>query len=125
MTGAARKEAFTSIPVIDFSALYSQDQSKVMALAEEVFTACRDVGFFYAAAHGIDGNVMKDAFQNIQQFFALPDEKKMEVHFHKSPFFRGYECPFDTRHETWGKEGTYFDLLLAAHNLCSVLTFSL
>lgn len=107
MTGDARKATFTSIPTIDLSALYGDDPSKMEDLAKEVSIACRDVGFFRATCHGVDEDVIQTAFKSIKQFFALPEEEKAKVHFYKSVFGRGYESPFDTRHEAWGKGGKY------------------
>ena len=107
MTGDARKETFKAIPTIDLSALYVDDFSRTTELAKEISIACRDVGFFRATCHGVDEDVIQNAFKSIKHFFALTEEQKREVHFHKSQFARGYESPFDTRHETWGKGGKY------------------
>ncbi|MDO6806161.1 2-oxoglutarate and iron-dependent oxygenase domain-containing protein, partial [Wenyingzhuangia sp. 1_MG-2023] len=38
---------FSSIPVIDFSAMYSDDSAAGAAVGEAVRRACTEVGFFY------------------------------------------------------------------------------
>lgn len=50
---------------------------------------------------------MKGAMQAVKEFFDLPIEEKNEINFHKSPFFRGYEEIFATRHQQNGHGGTY------------------
>ncbi|KAI1827389.1 Clavaminate synthase-like protein [Xylaria intraflava] len=101
--GAAKKKTFDSIPVIDLRRIYSPSLAERKALAKELGQACRDVGFFYASAHGVDPRVASEAFRAIQDFFALDNETKMAVHFHKSAGFRGYEPLFETRHEAHGQ----------------------
>ena len=39
----------------------------------------------------MDDKIIQNAFQEIRDFFKLPEEEKKAVHFHKSSFFRGYE----------------------------------
>lgn len=106
-TEASGKKVFTSIPIIDLSALCSDDATRRISLAKDVFTACHDVGFFQATGHGIDQDEIETALSQIKQFFALSTDEKLEVHFHKNQFYRGYEALFDTRHEAWGKGGMF------------------
>ncbi|KIV79653.1 hypothetical protein PV11_07201 [Exophiala sideris] len=103
VTEALRKETFTSVPVIDLSALRSSDERARAALTEELRVACRDVGFFYASGHVIPNCIMEGAMQATKEFFDLPDERKQAVNFHRSAFFRGYEDLYATRHQHRGR----------------------
>ncbi|KAI2634567.1 Clavaminate synthase-like protein [Xylaria nigripes] len=101
--GPAVKKTFDSIPMVNLERLFSPSLAERKALAKDLERACRDVGFFYASGHGIDAHVASEAFKAIQGFFALDHDTKMEVHFHKSTSYRGYEPLFATRHETQGQ----------------------
>src|SRR5690348_12759821 len=67
------------IPIIDVSRMYSDSIEDRKAVAEEVREASRNIGFFYMVNHGIDARYSEDAFAQAKRFFALPEEKKMEV----------------------------------------------
>jgi isopenicillin N synthase-like dioxygenase len=67
------------IPIIDVSRIYSDDIADRKAVAEEVREASKNIGFFYMVNHGIDPHYAEDAFEQAERFFALPEEKKMEV----------------------------------------------
>lgn len=81
---------FSSIPVIDFSAMYSDDASARQAVGEAVRKACTEVGFFYASGHGVPQTVIDNTFSAAQRFFDLPLEEKVKVDISKSPNLRGY-----------------------------------
>ncbi|KAF3031590.1 hypothetical protein E8E12_000352 [Didymella heteroderae] len=55
-------------PTIDVSRMYSNEAEDRKAVAEEVRKASRNIGFFYMINHA-----------QAKSFFALPEEKKMEV----------------------------------------------
>lgn len=67
------------IPIIDVSRIYSDDVEERKAVAEEVRKASKNIGFFYVVNHGIDASYSEEAFKQAKRFFALPEEKKMEV----------------------------------------------
>ncbi|GAA5915323.1 hypothetical protein JCM6882_005191 [Rhodosporidiobolus microsporus] len=83
---------FDSIPAISFKNLHGTAEERA-ALAKEVGTACRDVGFFYVMDSGLPEGLIDDTFKMMERFFACPDDIKMDAHWHKSPACRGYE-PF-------------------------------
>uniref|UniRef100_A0A093XCR5 Gibberellin 3-beta-dioxygenase 4 n=1 Tax=Talaromyces marneffei PM1 TaxID=1077442 RepID=A0A093XCR5_TALMA len=58
-----------SIPIIDVSRMHSPDIADRQALAEEI----------REAAHSIDMNLASNVMEQAREFFALPEEKKMEV----------------------------------------------
>jgi isopenicillin N synthase-like dioxygenase len=67
------------IPIIDVSRIYSDDIKDRQVVAEEIREASKNIGFFYMVNHGIDPQYSEGAFEQAKRFFALPEEKKMEV----------------------------------------------
>ena len=89
---------FKEIPVVDLSPLTSpnatvDDRDR---LVKELQDACKRVGFFVIKNHGIDWQIVENAFEAQEEFFSLPMEKKMQVHQSKSPSYMGYEEPYYT-----------------------------
>jgi isopenicillin N synthase-like dioxygenase len=68
-----------SLPLIDVSPLFGSDPSARTRTAEEIGTACRDLGFFYAAGHAISDATMGSLMRTSRQFFALPEPEKMKI----------------------------------------------
>ena len=67
------------IPIIDVSRIYSEDIEDRKAVAAEIREASKDIGFFYMVNHGIEPGYSEEAFHQAKRFFALSEEKKMEV----------------------------------------------
>lgn len=86
------------IPVIDAAGIWSDDITEREAVAQEIREASRDIGFFYLINHvstgpwmtavgvsidsmfqGIDQRFADETMEQAKRFFALPEEKKMEV----------------------------------------------
>ncbi|SPO03119.1 related to gibberellin 20-oxidase [Cephalotrichum gorgonifer] len=67
------------IPIIDAARIWSDDLEDRKAVAREVRAASRDIGFFYLVNHGIDPKYAEATMNKAKEFFALPEEKKMEV----------------------------------------------
>lgn len=65
--------AFDEIPVIDVG----QDGPD---MAAAIGRACREVGFFYATNHGIDGALWDAIFRETMGFFARPEDEKMPLY---------------------------------------------
>lgn len=78
------------IPVIDVSALQGNDEDALNRAAAELGTACREVGFFYAAGHGISAEAREAAFDAAHRFFALPVAEKGKASIVHSMHNRGY-----------------------------------
>ena len=78
------------IPVLDVSALAGADPAARRRVAAELGHACREVGFFYAAGHGLPEPLLAGAFAAAAAFFALPAEAKAAVAIERSPHNRGY-----------------------------------
>lgn len=82
--------AFSSIPVIDISALSGGDAVAKARCAEELGRAAREVGFLYIAGHGLDEALFERLLEQTKAFFALPYEEKMKVYIGRSTNHRGY-----------------------------------
>lgn len=71
----SRRLDFSEIPVVDISALGGGDAADDAAV-DAIGRACRDVGFFYVAEHGIADGVITDLHTQAQHYFARPDAEK-------------------------------------------------
>ncbi|XXH04180.1 hypothetical protein Hte_010593 [Hypoxylon texense] len=67
------------IPIIDASRIWSEKLEDRQAVAEEIREASRNIGFFYLINHGIDEKYADEVMDQAKRFFALPEQKKMEV----------------------------------------------
>ena len=87
---AAKSVPFDTIPVIDFAVMQSSDRAHRQEVADRLYQACIQVGFFYVKNHGVPQPVIDRAFAQAQRFFALPLEEKMKIHISYSRNHRGY-----------------------------------
>ncbi len=86
----APEACVTDIPVIDIADLASGDPAARAAVARQLGDACRGVGFFYIAGHGIPHALTGGVFAEARRFFALPDAQKAELSITRSLHNRGY-----------------------------------
>jgi isopenicillin N synthase-like dioxygenase len=90
------------IPTLDIRR-YATDRDAFVA---ELGSAYREWGFAGIRGHGIDAQLIDDAYAAFRQFFALPDEVKRRYHLKGEGGARGY-TPFGI--ET-AKDSNYPDL---------------
>ncbi|KAF2811381.1 Clavaminate synthase-like protein [Mytilinidion resinicola] len=76
LRGAAAKDTFSSIPVVDVSGMFSKHIEDRKKVAAEVGKACREVGFFYAKNHNVPDEVIANTFEAVKNFFAMPNMKE-------------------------------------------------
>lgn len=82
--------AFTSIPVVDVSAVLGSAPPSADFSAD--FTdICHHVGFALITNHGIDTDLHAATFDMMRRFFDLPEEKRRLIDKTNSPQFRGWE----------------------------------
>lgn len=79
LPASSSQKSFTSIPTIDVSGIFSSDLAERHAVADAVRDACTTVGFMQIAGHGIDWDIVEDAFKASQEFFDLPVDEKMKL----------------------------------------------
>ncbi len=68
-----------SLPLIDVSSLFGSGAAARAKTATEIASACRDLGFFYAAGHAISDATMAALMAASRRFFALPESEKMKI----------------------------------------------
>ncbi|CDS11971.1 hypothetical protein LRAMOSA04167 [Lichtheimia ramosa] len=82
-----------NIPILDLSQYQPNDpsfQADTDSFLEQLYTAMRDVGFFYIKNHGVSEKLQEDSLALTKAFFALPLEEKLKIETINSPHFRGY-----------------------------------
>jgi len=75
------KFVMDAIPVIDVSGLTSEDVADRRKVAAQLGHACRGIGFFYVANHGIPATSREATFAAAHTFFGWPLETKEEFLF--------------------------------------------
>lgn len=83
-------QAFTSVPVINISGLFSDQLQARKDVAEQLGKAAREVGFIYVTGHGIDPKLIADLRAAAKEFFAQPMSKKMDYYIGSSRSHKGY-----------------------------------
>ncbi|KAL8364266.1 hypothetical protein RB601_009823 [Gaeumannomyces tritici] len=78
------------VPVIDVSALRSDDEAALGELADRVREAAEHTGFFYILGHGIPQERVDAAQAQVRRFFRQPDELKERVVMTKSKYYCGW-----------------------------------
>ena len=73
----AQKIAASQIPVIDISR--ALDGSDIENVASQIYTAATEIGFFYISGHGIDQDLIDQAFAVTKDFFELPTDTKKTI----------------------------------------------
>jgi len=79
-----------SIPVVDLAEFLSNDPARKAAFVQALGEAYEDVGFVAVQNHGIPDQVIARQYEYVQQFFALPLEKKLEYEIKGLAGQRGY-----------------------------------
>ncbi|MGW6911933.1 isopenicillin N synthase family dioxygenase [Streptomyces sp. NPDC054940] len=79
----------TALPVIDISRFRAPDTDRDTFLAE-LRAAAHEVGFFYVTGHGVPVSLQDEILGAARTFFALPEERRLEIENVNSPQFRGY-----------------------------------
>lgn len=78
-----------TIPIIDVSALVAGDSDGMAVVASKIGAACRDIGFFYVANHGVPRALMDAVFATSAAFFAQDEAVKRET-LYSAAGNRGY-----------------------------------
>jgi isopenicillin N synthase-like dioxygenase len=66
-----------SLPLADMAPVLAG--GPIEPLASDIDEACRDVGFFYLAGHGVDPKLIEQLDSLARRFFALPELEKSQV----------------------------------------------
>src|ERR1700747_1404514 len=71
--------AKNAIPTIDLSPLRGGSGTEKREVARQIDAACTEIGFFIVTGHGFSQDLVTTARQQAIDFFALPDEDKMQA----------------------------------------------
>jgi isopenicillin N synthase-like dioxygenase len=80
----------SAIPIIDIAPLVNGSPEQAQAVAKALGTACRDVGFFYIAGHGVPPELMARVFKTSAAFFGGPAAIRESATFTGPGNNRGY-----------------------------------
>jgi isopenicillin N synthase-like dioxygenase len=83
-------ETAVDIPIIDFAPFLDDDPEGKRRVAQTIYRACHEVGFMYLKNHGIPEGAIAQAFDQSQQFFAMPTEEKQTIAWSSETSNRGY-----------------------------------
>lgn len=90
-SGKPSSGTFSSIPVIDLTDATSPSLDARKKVAQEVYDACVNVGFFYIKNHGVPDEAITSIKQEAKRFFhEQSEEDKMELDISKNTEFYGY-----------------------------------
>src|SRR3954469_16248238 len=78
------KAAAARIPVVDFAPLFAGEPGALGRLAPLLCDACENVGFFYAAGHGVPEELIERAFAASRRFHALPLQEKLKLRLNEN-----------------------------------------
>jgi len=87
----ARHLEAAALPLIDIAGLFSPDLAERTAVAERIGAACREIGFFCVANHGVDPALQQAVFELARAFFSQPEAGKRALDKVFSNANRGYE----------------------------------
>lgn len=80
MTDSLEATAATAaIPVLDLGPLLAGEPGALETLAAHLRHAQEEVGFYYVVNHGIAPGLVRAAYRELERFFALPAEKKLQL----------------------------------------------
>lgn len=83
--------AFTELPVVDMSLLFSNDQSKRSIAAKSLDTAVREAGFLYLKGHQIPADLITNLKRVVKEYFIEQDvDSKMSNYIGLSKNHTGY-----------------------------------
>ncbi len=86
----SKHTAFTEIPVVDVSRLFSSDKTARIEAARDIDRAARDVGFLYIEGHGVSQQSIDALIEVSRNYFSQSLEAKMENYIGFSENHSGY-----------------------------------
>lgn len=82
---APKTTAFTEVPLVDVSGLQSDKKPEREAVAARLRDVASTVGFLYATGHGVSDEAIAGIQEAAKEFFALPEEERMQVYIGSNP----------------------------------------
>ena len=91
------EKLYAEVPSLDLADFTSGDAEKKKAFVQELGQAYQNIGFVAIKNHGLPDELQEKLYQNIQDFFSLPDDTKKKYHRAELNGQRGY-TPKNTEH---------------------------
>jgi isopenicillin N synthase-like dioxygenase len=86
----AQRVGADAIPIVDFAPFLAGGFEDRRRVAQEIGRACREIGFFYIANHGVPQDLVDRTFAETKRFFSLPRAEKAKISVTLSKNHRGY-----------------------------------
>jgi isopenicillin N synthase-like dioxygenase len=86
------------IPVLDLGLFLAGEEGAAERLAVDLRYAQENIGFYFVANHGVDMDLIRRGYAELERFFALPDEVKLALR--SSATRPGYVPPKSTIYVT-------------------------
>ncbi|TYK66622.1 isopenicillin N synthase family dioxygenase [Colwellia echini] len=83
-------KAFTELPVVDISLLYSEDAEERVIAAKSLDKAAREVGFLYLKGHQIPTDLINNLKRVVKNYFSQDEDEKMSSYIGLSKNHSGY-----------------------------------
>lgn len=82
----------SAVPVVDLTPAREGDLAERVRVARQIDEACRDIGFFTIAGHGVPEAVARDLRESAHAFFELPLGDKLGAAHPEAGTPRGYHA---------------------------------
>ena len=79
-----------TIPVVDLADFLSNDENRSADFVQKLGSAYETVGFVAVKNHGIPQELIDKLYEQVQQFFSLPAQKKLDYEIKEFAGQRGY-----------------------------------
>jgi isopenicillin N synthase-like dioxygenase len=76
---AAENTAVEEIPVLDLAPFFAGEAGAAERLSGELRHAQENIGFYFVANHGVDMDLIRRGYRELERFFALPMEEKLKL----------------------------------------------
>lgn len=89
-TQKTQHTAFTELPIVDISGLYSDDESEQLLAAQSLERAAKEAGFLYLKGHGIETDKIIELKSAVKNYFSQDVAEKMKQYIGLSANHSGY-----------------------------------
>lgn len=99
-------DTLRKVPELSLLSYVNGSKTEQDKFVNDLYNGIKDYGFIILTDHTVQDSVIKNGYKAVEEFFALPEEKKKEYVCEKGGGQRGY-TPFGTEH---AKDNPHKDL---------------